>query len=611
MEGSVQTEQTLLEELSRLRKRVHELEQLTAKQQVGLEPVPSAPTQEELEVAFETLTDATAVYDTAGRVIRTNSAFYRLIGTTTQPYYLLQAMYEQGSDIQMRNAAGQVLPAEEWPIHRILQGEVLSGENTTDITLFTLDHREIHVCISGAPLRNEYGHIIGAVVNFHDVTEQRKLEQRTYEALTALLAMAEEIIQDSSHIHHLDTTQHSTEEPESSISRTVQRLVELARHILGCKRYSVSQIDPKTEELHLVAVVGAPPKEQQYWRSRIDTTHLSDHITDPQILNNIRAGKPTILDLPKRNKLFAAQHYLLVPMCSGSRLIGLLSLDYGNEPHSFSREEMALAEAMAKLTVLVLERAEAHASRLALIEAAQRMDEFLSIASHELRNPLTTINGNLQLAKRHLNLLSLPDNLSAGVTEHLDIVQELLSRAQHQVQIQNRLVGDLLDVSRIQANRLQLRLHHCDLIEVVHTTLKDLRAVTASRTINLEIAEGIATPILADGDRISQVVSNYLTNALKYSPAEQPIDVRIEVTDGIARFSVSDKGPGLTPDEQARLWQRFYRVPGIVARSSFSVGLGLGLYICRTIIEHHQGQVGVQSTPGQGSTFWFTLPLTT
>lgn len=610
MEGSVQTEQALLEELCRLRKRVHELEQLTAGQQSGRERVPSAPAPEELEVAFETLTDAIVVYDTAGSVIRTNSAFYRLIGTTTQPNYLLQTMYEQSSNIHVCDAEGQILPSEQWPISRILQGEVLSGENTTDITLFTLDQREIRVCISGAPLRNEYGHIIGAVANLHDVTEQRKLEQRTYEALAALLAMAEEIVQDANHLQQADTSERLAEAPESSISRTLQRLVELARHILGCRRYSVTRIDPQTEELHLVAVVGASPQEQQRWRSRIDTTCLGDHIANQQILNNIRAGKLTILDLPKRHEIFGAQHYLLVPMRSGSRLIGLLSLDYGNEPHSFSREEMALAEAMSKLTVLVLERAEAQASHLALLEAAHRMDEFLSIASHELRNPLTTINGNLQLAKRHLNLLSLPDNLSADVIDHLDVVQELLSRAQHQVQIQNRLVSDLLDVSRIQANRLHLRLHHCDLIEIVRTTLEDLRAVTPLRTIKLAIAEGATAPIFADGDRISQVVSNYLTNALKYSPAEQPIDVRVEIIDGSARFSVSDKGPGLGLEEQTCLWQRFYRVPGIAAQGSFSVGLGLGLYICRTIIEHHQGEVGVQSMPGQGSTFWLTLPLT-
>lgn len=275
--------------------------------------------------------------------------------------------------------------------------------------------------------------------------------------------------------------------------------------------------------------------------------------------------------------------------------------------------EQALLEELCRLRgrvkELLLERAETQASKLALLEAAQRMDEFLSIASHELRNPLTTINGNLQLAKRHLNLLSSPDNVSADIIEHLDVVQELLSRVQHQVQIQNRLVSDLLDVSRMQANRLHLRLHYCDLVEIVRATLEDLRAVTPLRTINLEITDGITAPIFADGDRISQVVSNYLTNALKYAPIELPIEVRVEVIDDMARFSVSDKGPGLTPEEQARLWQRFYRVPGITAQGSFSIGLGLGLYICRTIIEHHQGQVGVRSVPGQGSTFWFTLPL--
>jgi signal transduction histidine kinase len=104
-------------------------------------------------------------------------------------------------------------------------------------------------------------------------------------------------------------------------------------------------------------------------------------------------------------------------------------------------------------------------------------------------------------------------------------------------------------------------------------------------------------------------VTNYLTNALKYSPAKQPVVVGLDVASNEARVWVRDQGPGLPPEEQVRIWERFHRVKGIKVQSGTGVGLGLGLYICRIIIERHQGQVGVESAPGQGSTFWFTLPL--
>ncbi len=104
-------------------------------------------------------------------------------------------------------------------------------------------------------------------------------------------------------------------------------------------------------------------------------------------------------------------------------------------------------------------------------------------------------------------------------------------------------------------------------------------------------------------------MTNYLSNALKYAPEDRPVAARVAARRGRARVSVRDEGPGLPAEEQRRIWERYHRAPGVSAHAGAGGGLGLGLYISRTIIERHQGAVGVRSAPGKGSTFWFTLPV--
>jgi PAS domain S-box-containing protein len=252
--------------------------------------------------------------------------------------------------------------------------------------------------------------------------------------------------------------------------------------------------------------------------------------------------------------------------------------------------------------------AEAHI--LALQHANQRMDEFLGIASHELRTPLTSISANVQMAARYLRQMTGPgaSDSSNGNEPRLPRTRDLLERTHRQVVRLDRLVGDLLDVSRITGGNLELRPAPGDLGEIVREAVDAQRAVWPQRSISLHLPSTVV-PLLADADRVGQVVINYLTNALKYSPEEQPVTVRLSVRGHQARLDVRDQGPGLSPQQQTRLFERFYRVPGIEQQSGSGIGLGLGLYICQTIIARHGGQVGVQSAPGRGSTFWFTLPL--
>jgi signal transduction histidine kinase len=128
------------------------------------------------------------------------------------------------------------------------------------------------------------------------------------------------------------------------------------------------------------------------------------------------------------------------------------------------------------------------------------------------------------------------------------------------------------------------------------------------RPIRLALPPGETMPVLADADRIRQVVINYVTNALKFAPPDRPIEVGARREGGQARVWVRDEGPGVGQDDQERIWERGYQV-GVAQHSGSRIGLGLGLYISRSLIEGHWGQVGVESVPGQGATFWFTLPL--
>jgi len=175
-----------------------------------------------------------------------------------------------------------------------------------------------------------------------------------------------------------------------------------------------------------------------------------------------------------------------------------------------------------------------------------------------------------------------------------------------------RMVTLLFDLSRARTGQLELDLALCDLADLVRMHVQAQRIAVPGRVIRLELPDPDtgAVVVLADADRLAQVLSNYLTNALKYSADDRPVEVRLEVAEGLSVVSVQDAGPGLPWEEQSRVWELFHRAPGVVAQGSGMGGsLGLGLHICKQLIKLHRGRVGVESVVGEGATFYFTLPL--
>lgn len=243
-------------------------------------------------------------------------------------------------------------------------------------------------------------------------------------------------------------------------------------------------------------------------------------------------------------------------------------------------------------------------------EVERQKDFFMAMTGHELKTPITALKGMLQLIQRRVKQrLTQDDALPPDLHGFMEDLLERLNSTARQVDMQTHLINDLLDLSHIATNTLKLEVEPCDLVALVRETVEELRVTAPERSLLLILPEAFSAPVLVDRDRIKQVVTNYVTNAIRYAPADQPIQIGLSVQPQTARVWVRDKGPGLTKEEQREVWQRFRQIKGIDARRGSGKGLGLGLYLCQMLIAQHQGEVGVESTPGAGSTFWFQLPL--
>jgi PAS domain S-box-containing protein len=597
LEGSVRTDQQLQAEVEALRARIAILEQeaTSSKQTIMLQ-------ERQLNALLETLSDGIFIYDAQGKLQQANSVGLRLLEQGTTSDYGYYAEYV--NQFLPRTLHGQPIPQEQLTLPRLLRGETLLNENEKETIIRMPDGEDKVFRVGGVPLRDDRQQIIGGMMILRDVTEQRNSEQRAQESLHALLKMAEMLVE--------STWSNGNNDVADAV---LIRIAKLIRHAFHCTRAGIVTIEPGTQRLRPIAMAGAAPAERQYWLDQLNTTSLQDQITDANALSALWNGQPVVVQTPAQHVEYAGRETLLVPLQTHTQVCGLLSIDYGDGKHDYTQDEISLAQAAAHLIAMVMEReqllqerAEARARELALREANRRLDDFLGIVSHELKNPLTTINGNIQLAQRRLRLLLTEQGAVEELPEQLELISELLLRAEQQVRVQHRLINDLVDVSRIQAQQLHLSTQSVDLLPLVRETVEDIRMSNPQCTITLEIQTTEATlPLLIDRDRIGQVLTNYLTNALKYAGMHRPITVRVSHCSKWAHVEVIDEGPGIAPEEQERIWERFYRIPGSKTRSSS--GLGLGLHICRSIIERHNGQVGVQSQPGEGSTFWFTLPL--
>ena len=229
-----------------------------------------------------------------------------------------------------------------------------------------------------------------------------------------------------------------------------------------------------------------------------------------------------------------------------------------------------------------------------IVEAARMKTEFAAMVSHELRTPLAAIKMAIDMTL---------DGLAGTVSAEQ---RQLLSKAQNNVDRLARLVTEVLDFEKLETGRMQFDPRACDLNAVLTEVVETFSPVAKSKGLDLVVRpDGGLGDVVCDKDKITQVLVNFVNNAMKFS-ASGTVTVASTLEEGAARVSVRDEGPGISAEDQAKLFNSFVQLAN---GSKKAGGTGLGLAICRRIVESHGGRIGVESSPGRGANFFFTLPL--
>jgi signal transduction histidine kinase len=285
---------------------------------------------------------------------------------------------------------------------------------------------------------------------------------------------------------------------------------------------------------------------------------------------------------------------LATPLLMGTQAIGMLSL-IRREPDAFSEGEIELADLLGRLVASAVQNIRAYEAERKTVEELRRLSalraDFVSLVSHELRTPMAAVIGSARTLQQRWRELT-PDQresfleLIAGETTRLAT-----------------LIGDVLDTSRIEAGTFSYRFGDVDLAQLVRDSVATATLASDEVALRSEIRDPLPR-VRGDAERLRQVLTNLIDNAIKYSPAGQEVEVRAYAEDGHVRIDVRDRGPGVAREDQRLIFEKFGRVSSGNARP----GTGLGLFIARSIAEAHGGTLDVASVPEHGATFTLAIP---
>ena len=330
-------------------------------------------------------------------------------------------------------------------------------------------------------------------------------------------------------------------------------------------------------------------------------------VGDEQIVNDMDVSAQRVAEWALDNRRMAGlgtENYpdsetLYVPLVAARGAVGVLCVRPEERGHALPAEQMHLMQTFANQTALAVERArlaeEAQQAQVQ-VETERLRNALLSSVSHDLRTPLTAISGAT-------STLLESDDLDALTR------RELIQSVYDEADRLNRLVRNLLDMTRLEAGTVQVHKEWELIEEAVGGALNRLENQLAGRPVHTDLPADLP-PAPFDGALIEQVLINLLENAIKYTPPGSPIDIAAHVEEKELIVEVGDRGPGLAPGDQQRIFEKFYRAQRYRAEAADAErGTGLGLTICRGILDAHGGRIWAENRPGGGAIFRFALPL--
>ncbi len=333
-----------------------------------------------------------------------------------------------------------------------------------------------------------------------------------------------------------------------------------------------------------------------------------------------REGRPVVINDAARHPLFttpearkwSVQAIAGFPLKRAERVLGVLTIAY-MEPHTFGEEELRVLSLLADQAAMAIENARLYASAQEAKKAAEGANQakstFLTSVSHELRTPLTSILGFAKIIDKRLNQRIFPEVQAEDrkTQRAMDQVAENIKIIAAEGERLTALINDLLDLAKIEAGKVEWRMEPLSVPELIDRATVATSALFAQKGLPLirEVADGLPE-IVGDQDRLLQVLINLFSNAIKFTDAGS-VTCRARRVDGVIEVSVIDTGMGIAEADQPKVFEQFKQVGDTLTEKPR--GTGLGLPICKEIVEHHGGRIWVESELGRGSTFSFTLPV--
>lgn len=512
-----------------------------------------------LAAIIESSEDAIISKNLEGIVISWNKAAERMFGYTEAEM--------KGKHISI------LIPPDRLPEEDMIISNLRAGRRIEHFQTIRLTNtgRQLYVSLSVSPIKNAEGQVVGASKIARDITHQKEAEDeiRKYnEQLQLINAVGRAISA------HLDV--------KTILEKVTDTTTRLSRAAIGAFYFNHSEPTGNSQPMEYIA--GGKqfplPADAELLRITFEGRRILrlDDITR-------ESGQRQASPADKAADPIHITSFLGVPVASATgNVIG--GLFFGHpQPGWFTDEHENLVAAIASQASVALDNAKLYEE---VRHLNNKKDEFISLASHELKTPLTTMNGFLQLAEKNPAM-----------------AQDLIPKIRKQVGRLSAIIADLLDISKIHAGKLEFHFSTVNLQSLIRECLETVKPFATGFQIETEIPT-TDIDVVVDAQKLSQVIINLLTNAIKYSKPGTTITLSCTRLGDQVRISVQDQGMGIAPQHLNRIFNRFYRIS---KSSSTAEGMGLGLYISQEIVAGHNGRIWAESEEGKGSVFHVDFPI--